>query len=824
MMSPTKKAPDQARLAQMYTSIIKMSSENKINAKNSWDLNLIDHMSHLVKEETSDRGTTSVNFQKASCTIDASVKIYSHRVDDTWTTSYRILENLSRNGNSEWSNEGEVEKGPARVGSKVISSRNGLTCTIEADKEKLNQVKLDSDYNADPIFHKMSLAFDEGGAKGMLMNNLRVVPGSSTLVFSTDLEIEGSIVVPPAMTEQKITEHSQVDMEKEPKIVDENGEYSIENKMEVEEEAAPLGEEQEPLAHEMIDISDILFKSGITLAGLQEMVISPTLEEYRTVLEVAPSSSGLFDTSGLDLAEFDSSIETQRVKAPIAASEVAAVYEPDDNYGCDEDVHDGNDEDNDNYDSPFYSDDNDGTHEDVTVNDNDAPRRKSLSALIETTKNPSTQKLDWNTIFSENNDVKSDDDNVESESSNSNIPLADIDVAIGNDYTFLNFSSLQSNSWAGARHWKFASTRCSTRVQAPSSASNSSSSPAVDNSKESSKANKSIAATKSQLLFQFGSEWSSNGAFDVPEESMSKHIKAHTLTTAALLKAAEIADEGAYELPVDAKLSPRDLCRLFLCNKMIVPPNALMGIMGKSKQISCVESLVSDYEDTCWGNLQPEVQEKINNFARMNVLTMKDTIQNNRRDDYEVYNDDNYDDDYDIGGNDHYHDEDSSNVKLAQKDNDPNVIGEEGGLQIRVPGMLQASRKIEKVNIGYSTISKRVNVKNLKSDIWDWIDHECPKEIVDPENADPNTDESSVKTKKTQDKKRKSTEKQQNKEQASFQSMISNVAKSNQQGEGQEISVSYYFLCLLHLANENNLKIEGQNNFADLKIKKDISF
>ena len=105
-MSPTKKAPDQTKLAQMYTAIIKMSSENKINAKNSWDLNLIDHMSHLVKEETSDRGTSSINFQKASCTIDASVKIYSHRVDDTWTTSYRILENLSRNGNGEWNRNG----------------------------------------------------------------------------------------------------------------------------------------------------------------------------------------------------------------------------------------------------------------------------------------------------------------------------------------------------------------------------------------------------------------------------------------------------------------------------------------------------------------------------------------------------------------------------------------------------------------------------------------------------------------------------------------------------------------------------------------------
>ena len=42
---------------------IKLSSENKINAKNSWSLALIDHLSDLVKgEEEEDSGT---NFQKA---------------------------------------------------------------------------------------------------------------------------------------------------------------------------------------------------------------------------------------------------------------------------------------------------------------------------------------------------------------------------------------------------------------------------------------------------------------------------------------------------------------------------------------------------------------------------------------------------------------------------------------------------------------------------------------------------------------------------------------------------------------------------------------
>lgn len=48
------------------------------------------------KENEEDDADDTYNFQKASCTLDASIKIYSYRVDDTWNSSYKILENLSR--------------------------------------------------------------------------------------------------------------------------------------------------------------------------------------------------------------------------------------------------------------------------------------------------------------------------------------------------------------------------------------------------------------------------------------------------------------------------------------------------------------------------------------------------------------------------------------------------------------------------------------------------------------------------------------------------------------------------------------------------------
>jgi len=55
---------------------------------------------------------------------------------------------------------------------KKTTKRNYSDKTIEKNPENLNAVKIESEHIADPLFHRMSKAFDEGGAKGMLMTNL----------------------------------------------------------------------------------------------------------------------------------------------------------------------------------------------------------------------------------------------------------------------------------------------------------------------------------------------------------------------------------------------------------------------------------------------------------------------------------------------------------------------------------------------------------------------------------------------------------------------------------------------------------------------------
>jgi condensin complex subunit 2 len=70
---------------------MKMATDNKINANNSWNFALIDyfHDMSLLKEGD------GVNFQKASCTLDGCVKIYTSRVDSVATETGRLLSGLA---------------------------------------------------------------------------------------------------------------------------------------------------------------------------------------------------------------------------------------------------------------------------------------------------------------------------------------------------------------------------------------------------------------------------------------------------------------------------------------------------------------------------------------------------------------------------------------------------------------------------------------------------------------------------------------------------------------------------------------------------------
>lgn len=99
-VTPMKRVPILANFEEW----MKMATDNKINATNSWNFALIDyfHDMSLLKEGD------GVNFQKASCTLDGCVKIYTNRVDSVATETGKLLSGLAdSNANKKKEREGE---------------------------------------------------------------------------------------------------------------------------------------------------------------------------------------------------------------------------------------------------------------------------------------------------------------------------------------------------------------------------------------------------------------------------------------------------------------------------------------------------------------------------------------------------------------------------------------------------------------------------------------------------------------------------------------------------------------------------------------------
>ncbi len=93
----------------------------------------------------------------------------------------------------------------------------------------------------------------------------------------------------------------------------------------------------------------------------------------------------------------------------------------------------------------------------------------------------------------------------------------------------------------------------------------------------------------------------------------------------------------------------------------------------------------------------------------------------------------------------------------------------------------------------YATSAKLVNVKKLKTDLWSCIE-------LDTVKAQQHNDDNTL----------------------SFQSVIKNVV-SDANTRQSDASLSFYFISLLHLANERSLNLKANESMSDLAISKGLS-
>jgi len=106
-------------------------------------------------------------------------------------------------------------------------------------------------------------------------------------------------------------------------------------------------------------------------------------------------------------------------------------------------------------------------------------------------------------------------------------------------------------------------------------------------------------------------------------------------------------------------------------------------------------------------------------------------------------------------------------------------------------------RKVEKVDIGYATVAKKVDVRRLKKDLWAELEEKTA--WVAPEDFTPKEDE--------EDDIFEEAERPKGDPQfVSFKDTVEKMDKAQSQND---VTVSFYFICCLHLANEKGLKLDS---------------
>ncbi|KAF2149880.1 barren [Myriangium duriaei CBS 260.36] len=273
-VTPMKRVPILANFEEW----MKMATDNKINATNSWNFALIDyfHDMSLLKEGD------GVNFQKASCTLDGCVKIYTSRVDSVATETGKLLSGLADSGNKksrgdEESGEGDEEDEEGEDGVKKRAKKKttrSAEATLATSFAQLQLKKMELEFAVDPLFKKASADFDEGGAKGLLLNHL-CIDNTGRIVFDSSDDAQ-----------QELLEDSRRDSMDPDEKDEEPAEATSHERSDTQIESTP------------VDIAGLGARFFPNLALLDSQSICPSMETFEL-----GSGTGTLDLPFLKAAE-----------------------------------------------------------------------------------------------------------------------------------------------------------------------------------------------------------------------------------------------------------------------------------------------------------------------------------------------------------------------------------------------------------------------------------------------------------------------------------------------------------------------------------------
>ncbi|PSN65031.1 barren [Corynespora cassiicola Philippines] len=702
---------------------MKLATDNKINATNSWNFALIDyfHDMSLLKEGD------GVNFQKASCTLDGCVKIYTSRVDSVATDTGKLLSGLAESGNKKRRGEdveGDDEDEDGEEGEDGQKKRKkraarSAEATLATSFSQLQNKKMELEFSVDPLFKKASADFDEGGAKGLLLNHL-AIDSTGRIVFDSSDDANDA-----SMEDTRATPAPE----------------------EAEEE------EEEAHADVPIDISGLAAKYFPDLAQLDDQDVCPSLKT-------------------LDLGDSNATMDLPFLKAPDdwrqdakdqdndAAEQSGLFLDEDNNMGFDDD-------------------------DDINMGGFDLPPETGFGEGGEVWAREAARDPQARVHTIEMGEGMED----AGEGADGGMGIDDrqygLSIAQGKAEEQENilsyFDQALKKNWAGPEHWRI------KRVKDIGKA------PTTTKRKEKEPFEINFAAPMTQATAD---------ALYTPATSNS---------TISLPKA-QWKNKSRNLLPDDKHFNSRQLLRLFL------KPKARVGPRRKNRpqqQPKSDDNVHGEVDEAYWAKRESEE----------NALAEEEAVQGNYDADFFQ------DDGMPMPGGPM--DDDDDNFADARDHFSPpaeDAVGQAAPLDGTIPGapegafgtqLVTQSRRFRPEYVQYARVAKKVDVKRLKDELWRGIGFEdvstrstwaedspdTPQNASPPTPAEPSGD---VPPKDPEDT-------------IKFTEVVNNLQSVYPKQAMSEISTSYCFICVLHLANEKGLVINNQENFEDLTIRRDFT-
>lgn len=453
-----------------------------------------------------------------------------------------------------------------------------------------------------------------------------------------------------------------------------------------------------------LDISDLIGRCGFDMADLLTMSICPALSSYRETTGIEECYLGAVDPS--DFLELlpSGTADGKASSGPAQPESDSSSYINNSDFDYPGGDGDDNDDDEDNGDGDYGGD---CFADSPVAQPRLASARKSLGVGLSRRSSIGgpVHKIQWDTESSRNSASTGApvtpqskgkvDTSFDSGGTRSSAVWDARGISCSNEYSFFDLDMVnKSNSWAGARHWNYATRRqavsnvevgiesgCS--VVAGDGKEN-----AVVAVRERAAASKTPKSVKEKFFLRPMSECPLESLFAIPK-AKARGADITCLTAAALLKEEVFAEDGGLFLPPDAKLQTSDLCRLMLCNNIMVPPPLLAHVFMKLTASSSSSGSRGRSGDVIWGQVR-----------HIPVAASSSTFNPSR----ELNDDDNDDDDdnNEAGyfGED-FCDPDADEV-INQVDVTESVaISMEKGLFISSEGLLRANRTVNKIDIGF---------------------------------------------------------------------------------------------------------------------------